>query len=96
MPEVSGGGGALGFNLTGGSELRQFETSAQQQEFVSIGSELGKPYGKGGIGSGQMPGFGLNPSAIDPVTAEATGMNPAQTMYTQDQIAAVVAYERSL
>ncbi|MGZ4727118.1 MAG: c-type cytochrome [Acidimicrobiales bacterium] len=96
MPEVSGGGGALGFNLTGGSELRQFETATQQQEFVSIGSELGKPYGKGGIGSGQMPGFGLNPSAIDPVTATATGMNPAQTMYTQDQIAAVVAYERSL
>ena len=66
MPEVAGGGGALGFNLTGGSELRQFETDAQQREFVSIGSELGKPYGKGGIGSGQMPGFGLNPSAIDP------------------------------
>jgi len=95
-PEVSGGGGALGFNLTGGSELRQFETDTQQQEFVAIGSELGKPYGKGGIGSGQMPGFGLNPNAIDPKLAEANGMNPAQTMYTQDQIAAVVAYERSL
>jgi mono/diheme cytochrome c family protein len=96
MPEVAGGGGGLGFNLTGGSELRQFETAAQQQEFITIGSEFGKSYGKGGNGSGQMPGFGLNPSAIDPVTAEATGMNPAQTMYTQDQIAAVVAYERSL
>jgi hypothetical protein len=43
-----------------------------------------------------MPGFGLNPTAIDPKTAAATGMNPSQTMYTQDQIAAVVAYERSL
>ena len=96
MPGVAGGGGALGSNLTGGSELRQFETKEQQQEFVSIGSELGKPYGKGGIGDGQMPGFGLNPSAIDPKTAQATGMTPAQTMYTQDQIAAVVAYERSL
>jgi mono/diheme cytochrome c family protein len=96
MAEVAGGGGALGFNLTGGSELRQFETATLQQEFVSTGSESGKPYGKGGNGSGQMPGFGLNPSAIDPTTAAATGMNPAQTMYTQDQIDAVVAYERSL
>ena len=61
-----------------------------------LGSELGKPYGHGGIGDGQMPGFGLNPTAVDPMTATATGMNPAQTMYTQDQIAAVVAYERSL
>jgi mono/diheme cytochrome c family protein len=96
QPGVSGGGGGLGYNLTGGSELRQFETAAKQQEFITIGSELGKPYGKGGIGDGQMPGFGLNPTAIDPKTAAATGMNPSQTMYTQDQIAAVVAYERSL
>jgi mono/diheme cytochrome c family protein len=96
MPEVPGGGGALGFNLRDGSEIRQFETPGLQQLFVSTGSELGKPYGSGGNGSGQMPGFGLNPSAIDPVTATATGMTPAQTMYTQDQIAAVVAYERSL
>ncbi len=96
MPGVSGGGGGLGYNLTGGSELRQFETATQQEEFITIGSELGKPYGKGGIGDGQMPGFGLNPSAIDPKVAAATGMTPAQTMYTQDQIAAVVAYERSL
>jgi len=96
FPQVAGGGGALGFNLTNGSERRQFETADQQQIFVSLGSELGKPYGKGGIGSGQMPGFGLNPTAVDPKAAAATGMNPAQTMYSQDQIDAVVAYERSL
>lgn len=96
FPQVAGGGGALGPNLTNGSERRQFETADQQQVFVSLGSELGKPYGKGGIGSGMMPGFGLNPTAIDPAAASATGMTPAQTMYTQDQIAAVVAYERSL
>lgn len=95
MPEVAGGGG-FGPSLTDGSPLRIFETAQQQELFVSTGSELGKPIGSAGIGSGQMPGFGLNPSAIDPVTAEVTGMNPAQTMYTQDQIAAVVAYERSL
>ena len=96
MPGVPGGGGALGYNLTNGSELRQFETAQQQIEFVSLGSEDGKPYGRGGIGDGKMPGYGINPSAIDPKTAQATGMTPAQTMYTQDQIAAVVAYERSL
>ena len=95
-PQVAGGGGQLGFNLTNGSELRQFETADQQQTFVSLGSELGKPYGHGGIGSGMMPGFGLNPTAVDPALASATGMNPAQTMYSQDQINAVVAYERSL
>ena len=96
QPGVSGGGGALGYNLTNGSELRQFETAQQQIDFVSLGSEDGKPYGKGGIGDGKMPGYGINPSAIDPKVAQATGMTPAQTMYTQDQIAAVVAYERSL
>jgi mono/diheme cytochrome c family protein len=95
MPEVAGGGG-FGPSLTDGSGLRIFETAEQQQLFVSLGSELGKPIGSAGVGSGQMPGWGQNPSAIDPVTAQATGMNPAQTMYTQDQIAAVVAYERSL
>ncbi|HEY5155371.1 MAG TPA: cytochrome c, partial [Acidimicrobiales bacterium] len=95
-PQVAGGGGQLGFNLTNGSERRQFETAAQQETFVSLGSELGKPYGRGGIGDGQMPGYGLNPTAVDPKAAAATGMNPAQTMYTSDQIAAVVAYERSL
>jgi mono/diheme cytochrome c family protein len=95
-PQVAGGGGQLGFNLTNGSERRQFETADQQQVFVSLGSELGKPYGHGGIGDGQMPGFGVNPTALIPKDAAATGMNPAQTMYTQDQIDAVVAYERSL
>ncbi len=90
-PEVTGGG-ALGPNLTGGSEIRQFELPQSQVDFVSKGSELGKRYGRNGNGSGQMPGFGLNPNAEE---ADAV-MQTNQVMLTQEQIAAVVEYERSL
>jgi mono/diheme cytochrome c family protein len=93
MPEQPGAGGGLGPNLTNGSELRQFDTAALQQAFVSVGSTLGKGYGHGGMGSGQMPAWGINPNGSDPTTAT---MSPAQTMYTENQIAAIVAYERGL
>jgi mono/diheme cytochrome c family protein len=92
-PAVPGGGGGLGPNLTNGSELRQFDTAAEQVLFVSTGSVLGKLYGHQGQGSGQMPAFGINPNASD--ATQAT-MSPAQIMYTQNQIDAIVAYERSL
>jgi mono/diheme cytochrome c family protein len=92
------GGGFLGPNLTGGSELRQFETADVQANFVSLGSQLGIKYGTGGVGSGQMPGFGTNPNiTLDPT--QFPPMNPmqgTQVMETEDQIAAVVDYERSL
>ena len=91
QPEVPGGG-ALGPNITGGSELRQFELAQSQVDFVSKGSELGKRYGRNGNGSGQMPGFGLNPNA----ELKGSLMSTNQTMYNQEQIAAIVAYERSL
>lgn len=90
-PEVAGGG-FFGPNLTGGSTLRQFETAQAQVDFVSKGSERGKRYGKGGNGSGQMPGFGLNPNA----EKEGALLSPNQVMFTQEQIAAIVDYERSL
>ncbi len=93
MPQVPGGGGGLGPNLTNGSELRTFDTPADQQAFVSVGSTLGKGYGHGGMGSGQMPAWGINPNASDPTQAT---MSPAQTMYTENEIAAIVTYERSL
>jgi mono/diheme cytochrome c family protein len=63
---LSGGGGGLGggigFNLRDGSEIRRFGTDeeggfASQLDFVKNGSEDHKPYGRGGIGSGRMPGF---------------------------------------
>lgn len=90
-PQVAGGG-FLGPNLTGGSELRQFETAASQLAFVSKGSDRGKRYGVGGNGSGQMPGFGFNPNA-ELVDAR---MHTSQVMLTQEQIQAIVEYERSL
>ena len=40
-----------------------------------------------------MGSFGTNPNAVDPDSAL---MTPDQVMLTQAQIAAVVAYERSL
>jgi mono/diheme cytochrome c family protein len=92
------GGGFLGPNLTGGSELRQFETADVQTNFVSMGSQIGIKYGTGGVGSGQMPGFGTNPNiTLDPT--QFPPMNPmqgTQVMESEDQIAAVVNYERSL
>jgi mono/diheme cytochrome c family protein len=90
-PEVPGGGG-LGPNLTGGSTLRQFDTDEAQIAFVSQGSQRGRPFGNLGNGSGQMPGFGVNPNA----ELEGSKLDASQVMYTQEQIAYIVAYERSL
>lgn len=56
-PQVTGGG-AFGWNLTGGSTVRQFPDQADMITFVSGGSEYGKRYGVQGQGSGRMPAFG--------------------------------------
>jgi mono/diheme cytochrome c family protein len=93
------GGGFMGPNLTGGSELRQFETFDTQLNFVSLGSTAGLKYGKGGLsGAGQMPGFGTNPNLTLPPT-QFPPMNPmeaTQVMESEDEIGAVVTYERGL
>ncbi len=92
LPDTSGGG-SFGPNLTGGSTLRQFPTFEDHVSFISEGARQGQAYGNGGLsGAGQMPGFGINPNAAD----EDTKLAPEQFMYTQQQIEAVVAYERSL
>jgi mono/diheme cytochrome c family protein len=52
------GGGAFGWNLTGGSTVRQFPVEADMISFIEAGSEFGKRYGLQGQGSGRMPGFG--------------------------------------
>jgi len=87
------GGGAMGPNLTGGSELKQFPLASQQESFVSAYPKAGTAYGTFGWSSGRMGSFGTNPNAVDPKTAI---MSPEQVMLTPAQIAAVVAYERSL
>jgi mono/diheme cytochrome c family protein len=93
------GAGAFGPNITGGSELRQFPSAEQQFDFVAEGGVRGQAYGVSGMSSqGMMPGFGLNPNLEPP---EVTGppvapMLDDQVMLTNEQIHAVVAYERSL
>ena len=87
------GGGGMGPNLTGGSELRQFPLASQQIQFVSAYPKMGTAYGTNGWSSGRMGSFGTNPNAVDPATAI---MSPDQVMLTPEQIAAVVAYERSM
>lgn len=77
-PDVMGGG-AFGPNLTNGDALRQFPDRQKLIEFVTDGTEYGKPYGERGMGGnegGGMPGFGR--------------------MLTDEQIAAIVDYVRSL
>lgn len=98
QPQVAGGG-AFGPNLTNGSELRQFPAKDQQIEFVATGGIQGKFYGTNGLSSGgMMPGFGFNSNAV---VVEKPGpvifpMSPDQVMFTEEQIAAVVEYERGL
>ena len=52
------GGGAFGWNLTGGSTVRQFPDQDDMVTFIKGGSEFGKRYGVQGQGSGRMPAFG--------------------------------------
>ena len=55
------GSGAFGPNLTGGATVRQFPDEELMHEFITQGSEYGKPYGtrgQGGNEGGGMPGFG--------------------------------------
>lgn len=63
LPGGGGGaGGGIGFNLRDGAQVRRFGDGdlgfQSQVEFITNGSEENQPYGRGGIGSGRMPGFG--------------------------------------
>ncbi len=89
IDEYRTGGGFFGPNLTGGSLLDQFETADGHADFISAGQSIGQTYGRGGSGgNGQMPGFGPRRDDDLEVTYPAT--------LTQDQIDAVVAFERNL
>ncbi|HEX2577122.1 MAG TPA: cytochrome c [Aquihabitans sp.] len=99
------GGGAMGPNLRG--ITGQFPGGTlglqQQTDFVCEGSAEGVRYGRHGQGSGRMPGFCITPEVklnpengevgIDPVDA---GLPEDGAMFTQEQVQAVVEYERSL
>lgn len=82
-------GGYFGPNLTGGSTLSQFESASSHSDFITNGQVIGQAYGAGGSGgNGQMPGFG--PRTDDDLEVTYPGM------LTQNQIDAIVAYERNL
>jgi hypothetical protein len=83
----SDGSGALGPNLTGGLVPRQFVSVSELASFISTGTTDGEQYGRNGIGSGKMPGFGDNPNTED---VENDGM------LTQDMLHAIARYESSL
>jgi len=96
-------GGWFGPNLTNGATISQFPAADQMESFISVGSENGIRYGNAGQGSGQMPGFGsrvdsgLVEEIFDPTAEEFIEVSvewPASL--SEDQIAAIVAYERSL
>lgn len=86
--KYSDGNGWFGPSLQGGSTTRKFNTTATQVAFITGGSEKGKKYGNAGIGDGQMPGFGPRIDDTVKVTYPA--------ILTDAEIAAVVAYERSM
>ncbi len=81
------GSGAFGPNLTGGLIPRQFASYDDLVAFVTKGSVNGEAYGRNGIGSGRMPGFGDNPNTPD-VGGDG--------MLTPEMIAAIARYEASL
>lgn len=71
-----------------------FPTAARQEEFVRIGSEVGVGFGNARSGTGMMPGFGGRVDA-DVIDYDTGGDAIYSRILTPEQIAAVVAYERS-
>ena len=85
----NGGITAMAPNLAG---IEDVSTELQHFDLVMKGSEDGKQYFSRRIGSGKMPGFGMNPSAgVTGVPQLGLGGE-----YTPEQVWAVVAYERTL
>jgi mono/diheme cytochrome c family protein len=108
VPGYRQGGGWFGPNLTNGSTVSQFPQEDQMIDFIRMGSENGVKYGTAGQGDGQMPGFsirqddGLNAESqvehVQEFTTEVGGQPVIEwpAILTEEQIAAIVAYERSL
>ena len=96
------GGGFFGPNLTNGVTKRQFEAAPTHDDFITTGSKIGVKYGQYGQGSGRMPGFGprTEDSCQIPPDPGEGGPPIADCVYpailTTEQIAAIVAYERSI
>lgn len=99
-------GGAFGPNLRGVNGQFPGGTLGlqQQTDFVCIGSEAGVQYGRHGQGkAGMMPGFCITPEVRLNDENGEVGVEPRDAgspedggMMTEDQVRAVVEYERSL
>jgi len=68
-----------------------FPTAAGHEDFIRTGSEVGSGYGNARPGTGAMPGFGGRTDDLDVI-----GTVLRARILTPEQIAAIVAYERSL
>ena len=102
------GGGWFGPNLTNASTHSQFPQADQMIDFIRTGSADGIRYGTAGQGSGQMPGFAIRQDGDLVADAQVenvrefsvdVGGEPViewPALLTEDQLAAIVAYERSL
>lgn len=103
VPGHNQGAGWFGPNLTNGATVAQFPDEDAMIDFIRRGSENGVRYGTAGQGGGQMPGFAqrVDDRILEEVFDEELGevietekIWPASL--TEEQIAAIVAYERSL
>jgi len=98
LDEYVQGGGFFGPSLVDGNTLDQFETAGSHAAFIGDGQTIGVTYGRGGSGgNGQMPGFGANTESnpIGPGFTTASEFSyPA--LLTEEQIDAIVAFERNL
>lgn len=90
LPAEISGRGSFGFNLIG---IENRLTENQQFNLVNTGTEEGISYGSVGLGTGKMPGFGLNPN--DGAENDRGGFGAAG-VFTPEQVWAVVTYTRSL
>lgn len=82
--------GRFGPNLIG---VERDLTPAQHYSLIVKGSQYGKQYGANHIGSGRMPGFGLNPNDGALTAPRQLGK---RGMLDPMQIWAIVVYERNL
>ena len=82
--------GAFGPNLIG---IEDRLTETQHFNLIMNGSEFGKQYGSVTLGSGKMPGFGLN--ANNATTDDVRKFGP-QGMLNPEQVWSIVTYERNL
>ena len=87
------GKGAVGPSLDG--VTAHFPTANDQESFIHSGSELGISYGNARSGTGGMPGFGgrIDDDLTDSESGSAISYSE---LYTPEEIAAIVAYERNL